>query len=393
MAAEREQVDSPFEEPPAPEPGSAVEEAMNASAPEGATRAPSPTGASVDDHAEGLASSFPGLDDEIMESLPTQRMQSPFFPGETPEPAAKPPPQDEPAPPLPPPLLPALPTVKLCPIPAARPRGPTTVTLTMIPSIQPQVSPGPAQVSPGPPPLPPLDFQSELNSDPDEDPIAFDLSNPGGGLFSERPTVSRTAVVRPSRGRRRTRRIFVIVFALVLFLLSVAAYAWWLMMGLRLSQPVPAVSPPAAVRREPPVTAGKSDQPKAVPVIAALAEPAPTELPPKAESAEPSFPDARVGNPQFIQGARGWLVRVPLSAAVKVKVFELQNPLRIVVDLFKTAYPGKGRSFPTPIPFIAQFRVAQRNRGTRVVLDVKASAVKPYHARMLPSGLSIQFDK
>ena len=392
MAAEREQVDGPFEEPPAPEPGSAVEEVMNASAPEGATRAPSPAGASVDDHVEELASSFPGLDDEIMESVPTQRMQSPFFPGETPEPAAEPPPAEQPAPPpLPPPLQPALPTVKLCPIPAARPRGPTTVTLTMIPSIKPQVSPGPAQVSPGPPPLPPLDFHSELNSDPDEDPIAFDLSDPGGGLLSERPTVSRTAVVRPTRGRRRTRWIFALV--LVLFLLSAAAYAWWLMVGLRLSQPVPAVSPPSAVQREPPVKAGKSDQPKAVPVIAALAEPAPTELPPKAEPAEPSSQDARVGNPQFIQGARGWLVRVPVSAAVKVKVFELQNPLRIVVDLFKTVYPGKGRSFPTPIPFISQLRVAQRNRGTRVVLDVKAAAVKPYHARMLPSGLSIQFDK
>ena len=226
-------------------------------------------------------------------------------------------------------------------------------------------------------------------SDPHFESLLIELGGLDGALAPD----ERRATPRPAL------RVAVLLFSMV----ACGLLTWWIGAEWRKTlEPPPAVRPPPwaqpgpkAAPVPPPTDSVRPEESLAAPPAELVepARPAQTPLPAsEAPSTDVTLEEmALIEVPRFSQDSGRWQIQIPISRPVKVRVFELQDPRRIVVDLLEATYPGRLHSFQTPIPFIAQVRIANQERFSRVVLDVSAHLAQPYQTQLVPEGLVFQF--
>jgi N-acetylmuramoyl-L-alanine amidase len=101
---------------------------------------------------------------------------------------------------------------------------------------------------------------------------------------------------------------------------------------------------------------------------------------PLAAGAAPSIKDVRLSNQ-----SDGTRVVVELTESTRQKVFTLDNPARVVIDLPATSWSGK---LPLGEGVVKSLRAAKRDNGDlRIVLDLTA-AVRPYSSWLAADNVS-----
>ncbi len=141
-------------------------------------------------------------------------------------------------------------------------------------------------------------------------------------------------------------------------------------------------------------------------VMEATALPKPARMAPRprpAKTSKPKPPPARVekvaevvrvsgppsvGTPEFERTARGWRMVLEASAPVKIRHFELKNPPRLAVDVYKTEYTGGHKRLRSPAKFISRVRVGEQPGFVRFVLDFKGRRI-PRHKVYKKNGRAV----